>query len=398
MPIQTVSQLTKTTTRAEALTFLLDLLKSFGFATQSWESGSIQRSLVELGAAVWSQSSGVVAFIARGGFNQLATGEALTQFSDSAYDNQRGIATATQGKMLLTETAAGGPYVIAAGDMVAVDASTGGTFRNTTGGTLNPSSTLLLEFAAEVAGESGNIPTGTGLTLQVTIAGVAITNPAIGTTGTWITSYGVNAESDVVLRQRNRSKWPSLSVNKPGDAYIQLALRATNPGTIVPTGITKVAVNSGNPAGEGSLDVYIANDLTTASATQLTNVNTYLQARRAVSSILATKAANVSLMTVSGTVFYRSGASLDTVGAAVQAAVTALLTSLPIEGVQYAPASKGLALSELSGAITAVTDVLNVTLTSPSTDVSLGGTWALLVLSAPVWQAGGPNTLTFTAI
>ena len=111
MPILTISQLTKVVTRDEALTSLLTMLQGFGFNTTSWQTGSIQRSLVEIGAEIWSQASGTVATITNNGFNQLATKEGLTQFSDSVYDNQREEATPTQGTMRLTETGGGGPYV-----------------------------------------------------------------------------------------------------------------------------------------------------------------------------------------------------------------------------------------------------------------------------------------------
>ena len=401
MPILTISQLTKVVTRDEALTSLLTMLQGFGFNTTSWQTGSIQRSLVEIGAEIWSQASGTVATITNNGFNQLATKEGLTQFSDSVYDNQREEATPTQGTMRLTETAGGGPYVVAVGDSVAVDDLTGATFRNTTGGPLNPSSTRDLTYQAEAPGEAGNIDAGATLSLQVPIVGVTVTNPAIAPSTTWITAWGQNEESDAKLKTRNRSKWPNLSINKPEDAYIGLALEA--PQAAAPnltTGITKAAVDSNNPGGiPGALDVYIANDLTGPNATQLADVDAYLQARRAVSAFpLQTFGAPQAFLDVRGTIFYRAGASAEVVGAAVQNAMTDYLTVFPLEGYPYAPSAKGLALNELRSVLTSVTDVLNVTLVSPVIDTSLGGSFAQLVLLAPLWQVGGPNSMTFTAV
>lgn len=399
MALLTVSQLIKTVTRDEALDTLIELLQGFGFESTSWQSGSIQRSLVEMAAEVWSEVSGTVAFIARGGFNQLASGEALTQFSDSAYDNQRIAASATQGEMVLTENDGGGPYIIAVGEVVAVDSTTSQTYRNDTGGTINPSPApgLTLNFSAEVGGTDGNIPPLSDLSLQSTIAGVEITNPAIGTTGTWITAYGIDEESDATLRQRNRSKWPSQSQARPEDALVFLALEAVdaNGG---PVGITKVFVDSSNPNGEGSVDIYVANDETTATAQQVSDVNVYMQARRSTSSVLRTFAAPTVNQSVEGTAYFTAGSDESVVGAAVQEAVAALIIALDIEGAQYAPFSTGLALNELRGAIVNVTNVLNVTLTVPAADVSMAGSKSLLVLAAPVWDASGTGTLEFIGI
>jgi len=397
MPIQTVSQLTKTVTRDEALDTLVQVLQGFGFESTSWQSGSVQRTLLEMAAEVWSQVSGTVASIATGGFNILATGEALTQFSDSVYDNQRILASPTRGQMVLTETDGAGPYVFAVGDVVSVESSTGTTFRNTTGGTLNPSSTLTLEFAAEVGGSSGNISPNATLALQTTIAGVTVTNPAIVPTSTWITVYGFDQESDARLRVRNSNKWPSQSQARPQDALVFLALEAKASNGLT-TGITKAFVNASNPQGPGSVDIYVANDATTATAQQVADVDVYMQARRSTSSLLRTFAAPTSPLTVRGTVYITAGSDANVIGAGVQAAVSSLITVLPIEGVGYAPGSTGLAFSELVGAITSVAGVLNVSLTLPTGDISLGGTFFLLVLAQDVWNASGTGTLTFTPI
>ncbi len=397
MPIINVSQLVQVTTRDQALAMLIEVLQGYGFESTSWQSGSIQRTLIEMAAEIWSELSGTVASIARGGFNVLATGTALTQFSDSVYDNQRIAASPTRGEMVLTETDGGGPYVFAIGDVVSVESSTGITYRNSTGGNLNPSSSLTLEWAAEIGGSDANIKPDSTLSLQTTIAGVEVTNPVIGTTGTWITAYGQDEETDARLRLRNQTKWPSQSQARPEDALIFLALEATAPNG-QSTGISKALVNSNNPQGPGSVDIYIANDVTPASPAQVANVDLYMQARRSTSSILRTLAANPLPITIEGTVYYRAGSDLSSVGAAVQTAVEGIIAPLPLEGVEYKPSDRGLALSELSGVITAVDNVLNVVLTNPPGDVTLKGTFGLLILASDVWNAGGTGTLTFTDI
>lgn len=404
MPIQTVSQLTKTVTRDEALQTLLELLQGFGFATSSWQTGSVQRSLVEMSAEVWSQVSGTIAFIARGGFNALASGEALTQFSDSSYDNQRIAAVATRGDMVLTESIGGGPYPIAIGERVVVDSASGQTYRNTTGGTLNPSSSLTLEWQAEVGGTNGNIDASlTTLSLQTTIAGVAVTNPPIGATGTWITALGVDQESDAALRNRNRAKWASMAQSRPEDGYIFLALSATTPsGT--PVGITKAAVDATNPGGQFTVIVYIANDETTATAGQVADVEIFLQARRSISTIggvlpgneITAPAVTVPL-TITGTVYHKAGSDQSVVGAAVQAAVKARIVGLQLGGEMFQPFTTGLALTELVAEISNVDNVLSVVLTNPTANIPLSFN-QLLVLAQDVWNAAGTGSLNFVEL
>ena len=76
-----LSQLRTTVTKDEALTFLLTELASLGFGATSWQSGSVQRTLVEMFASVYSNLTLSVDAISRIAFNDTSEGAALTAFS-----------------------------------------------------------------------------------------------------------------------------------------------------------------------------------------------------------------------------------------------------------------------------------------------------------------------------
>ncbi len=381
MAIVSLTTLLTPITRDQALESLIEVLDGLGFNTTGWQSGSVQRTFMTMVAEAWSQVTIAQAFVATFGFNELAEGDALTAFSDSVYDNQRLAAVATRGEMVLTDSGGGGPFIIAAGDLVVSD-SNGVKFRNTTGGTLALSSTLTLEFDGEIPGTTGNIATDSTLALDTPLAGVDVTNPAIATTTSWISRSGVDQESDTNLRTRNRSKWFNQNpITKPADAYVEITLKAVDgSGNLV--GITRVGVDAQNPRGPGSLDVIIADATGPAIPTQVADVQTYLDARKAVLSDLLVRAAVNRVIAVEGTVFLDSGADSPTKRTEIEDAVyqvtipaeedpSGYFNTIPIGGDDLGAGDDFVIQSEIVDRIMSVAGVKAVNLTTPTADVLL---------------------------
>lgn len=373
--------LLKPVTEQEALDLALSILSSLGFNVTSWHDGSAQRHIVQLIARLHSSLTTTVEQIARGGYNGLATGQWLTLLSESHFENVRTGAVVTRGTIRLTSTSTAPPQTISIGQLQISDTATQTaathTYRNTTGGTLNPGSTLDLTFEAEVAGAASNIPNNTTLYMWTPLVGVTATNPPVGSTGTWISQTGVDEESDAKLTARNESKWATLSYAATDGSYKNWALQAL-------TSVTRVKVRSNNPFGPGTVDVICAKTsggITspyTVVGTEAYTIWRYIEGltdgvgRRPLNDVVSVNSATVKNLSITGTVTVSSAYQNETTSTAIQAAVDAYFNSLAIGGTIIPPASTGVAVfSEIVEAISRLNGVINVALTSPTANVSL---------------------------
>jgi uncharacterized phage protein gp47/JayE len=98
---------------------------------------------------------------------------------------------------------------------------------------------------AEVAGTAYNVGPGSITKMKTFINGIdAVANPT-----DWLSTVGVDEESDAALRQRCFLAWEELSQGGTAAAYVSWALS-------VP-GVKSAFVDDTLPRGEGTLDVYI---------------------------------------------------------------------------------------------------------------------------------------------
>lgn len=359
MPL-TLADLRTPTTRARALQFLITSLGALGFNSGSWHQGSKQHTFLRLMADWAADFTHSVKFIAELAYNELATGNALTEFSRSHYDNERIGAIKTKGPIKLTDGAGTGPHVITVGQLVVSDINNGFTYRNIAGGTIPLSGQVDLVFEAEVAGASRNVLAGTISNLQTPIAGVLVNNPATPP-AVWYTTAGADEESDEALRARNRTKWALLSIAVPGDGYVNLALGVA--------GITRVALDDQNPDGANSLRVYIATGSGVPSAPQISDVQAAIDARKAVTAVPLALSASPTTVTFAGNIYVRGSLNTSTKQTAIKDALKAFIDTFPIGGNL---AANEIPLSEIVTAISSIFGVEKVELSSPSASVGLG--------------------------
>ena len=276
MAAPTVAQLVETQPTAEVLAEFLHLLETAGVDVTAWDVDTAAYAFAWASAAFFSDRTKITASIARSGFVDLATEDWLTYLSASHYQNAREPAVRTVGEMQLTPDASASlPNVIAAGDVVVKQPSTGVTLRNTTGATLTVAGTpVIFTFQAEVAGLSGNVPLNaqnlSDLELQTPIPGVTVSNPAITGTSDWKTTVGADQESDERLRTRNRTKWATLAyATGPKDAYVAWALEAA-------PSVTRVQVDDQDATATGNVVVYLASDTGGAAGAAVDAVDDYI--------------------------------------------------------------------------------------------------------------------------
>lgn len=335
----TLQQLITPPTEDQALASLITILQQLGFQATSWQSGSIQVTFLRMMSRVWSSLATSVQQIAAGGFTTLAgsgtiagTSAFLTLLALYVYNLERVDATSTIGQVLFTSSAAAPIHTWAAGDIIVSDQPSGtagaNTYACTAGGTLGPSSTVLVEFAATIAGVAGNIATGTTLYLWTPRVGIVATNPAFGATGTWITTPGQDAESDASLVSRCIGRWSQLTYGNINGAYEAWA-RAALPS------LTRVRVSSA--PGDGSITIIGATALGPIDAGQITTITDYINGttdgvgRRPLNDIISVVGATTVSPALTVTAYALSSV-LDTIAATIGAALASYIGTVPIGG------------------------------------------------------------------
>jgi uncharacterized phage protein gp47/JayE len=293
---------------------LLGLAEGAGLPVTAWQPGSTPRALVAMFAEVLAD--------AWYGTSQIANGVVLERSAGpwqdllaANYDEQRLAATFTEGTVTLTDNG-GGPHTISAGAFVVATAG-GLRYRATSGGTLTLNGTLDVTVKAEAAGASYNVATGTIVQLVTAAPTVTVTNPVLGTSGTWITTIGTDAELDAALRKRLQAKWGTLSTGSPISAYVFWALSTP--------GVSRVAVNDANPLAPGAITVYID------SASAVATLQTTLDALAPAGSDIDVDVASTVSVNVPGTV-YVERARYDAAVAALPSVFATLSTEIDIGG------------------------------------------------------------------
>lgn len=369
----TIAQLTKVVTEEQALGVILDELEALKFAARSWQSGSIPLTLVHVFARLWANGSSAVADIAAAGFNDLATGGWLDLLSLSHYKNARKSGSATEGYLTLTAASnAPGPFTFAAGDLVFVDKVVGRSYRNVAGDTLPAGQSLDVLVRAEQMGSAGDVPNGTITIMRTPLVGVTVTNAARLGTNSWITQNGSDVESHEALRERNRSKWGSLAIfGGPELAYRYWAATAHQ-------SVRRVHVDTDNPRGSSTLDIYLAGDAGPVSATVASDVDAFLRGevdgvqRVALGADVLVKSAERLSLRVRAKVYVQTAFNNAGTQALLLQVVSDHFRNLPIGGARFRFGTEGtILLGELFRGLLTVPGVRNVVFESPSSDLTV---------------------------
>jgi len=345
--------------RDQALEMTIGFLADLGFQTDSWQPGSVQRTLVTALAWTIADSTDVIRDLAGNAFDSTASGAFLDAVS-AFYGNTRVPASPTVGLVTLTSATGSSPQSWNAGEVL-ISASADGSaplFRISESGSIAATETKTFQVTAAANGTAGNVPNGPAY-LVTALSGVTAAFVADATTGTWITSPGTDLESDQRLRERNALKWSQLSYGARRDAYSLWAREAD-------ASITRTSVD---PDGSGGVTITVATAVGAASAGQVVEIQEYIDARHPFSDTPTVQAASVNNIAVTLAPTIQAG---TTTVADIQVTVNEYLGSLPLGGIVVPPSSVGQVLrDELIERIMALPGVRRANLTSPAGDVSL---------------------------
>lgn len=383
--------------KSEVMEWCLEVLTEFGFQTTGWQNGRIQKSLLSGFSTLVADLSEVVVTLAKLSANEEAEGAGLTLYSRNRFNNERfNTNVKSAGPMVLTSTATV-PYTVEVGQLIASDAI-GTQFTNTTGGTLSASGTLTLQWQALLAGSSGNVGNGSVNILVTPLAGVTISNPDSGS-GRWYTTIGLDEELDRDLRERNASKWTTLSLEWVEERYIYHARKL---------GARKVFVDATNPRGPGSVDVYVSADYLVYDDEQMAEFQAgFAEATFETETVwpptdspypshVYCKQPNEFILDLQGVIYYDPNFSQAAMQAAVTLALNDFVTLLPIGGANYAPGPTNvIALSDLLDAIENVRGVRAFTPISPTGNVTISPN-ALVTPPLDGWFGSGLSLVAVT--
>lgn len=347
----TFSQLLTPVTEAEAEELILALLEAVGFPASSWKKFRVPRTFVRLFAQLYADSRTGFTNIVKSRLLGYATGDALTYLARHFFDEERDPAVATEGVFLLTDDG-GAPYDIEPGQLlVRVAANSSLQYVNTEGGRLEVDGSLSLAFKAEQTGSAYNIQPGTELEFAEALEGVLVSAEADPGTGTWITTVGVDEQSDESLVETCHAKWATLGAGTE-DSYRAWALEGA------PTA-TKVRIYGDEISTPGEVVILLANAAGAATVDEVAAADAVIQAKRPVGlRAVSTSAAGAQVVTIDATV--NTYLTEETYMAALVANATALQEQIQI--------GDGLYLSRLDALLHSPGDVRNVVITNPPTD------------------------------
>ncbi len=184
MSIPNLSDLLASLSQSQWMALALAQLQGTGFPTTDWTSTSPERAMLETQAAsLADQDTQIPAIVALELIYYAAAGvpaadpspPSLQFLAFNWYQLTYFPATPTVGDIRLACNSLAGPYTIAAGQLIATDGA-GHFYANRTGGTLNTSDFLTVDWQCQTAGVAGNVANDTIVTLVTPLPGVTVLN------------------------------------------------------------------------------------------------------------------------------------------------------------------------------------------------------------------------------
>ena len=358
-------------TKEEAEASIYDVLGIVGTAVTSWKPFSPVRTMITGVSILLSAFTNLMADLARSGFLEFASGPWLRLVAVHVYGIDESVfdATFASGELTLVN-AGGGVYALDPGDLVALNPTTGRTYRNTSAVSLGALATLTIPVTAVEAGADSTAPPGTITELETTLLGVTVSNGAA--------LVGRDEMSDPEIRTLCYERLGALSPFGPWDAYTYAARTAVrSDGTLV--GVTRVrTLRDGN--GATTTIVATATGAVTGDAndinTDLGAVNDAIQRRAAPLAVTATVGpANPYPVAIEyrAWLYNTQGLRTSDVEALIATRLAEFASTQPIGGNVISGGTGFVYRSALAAAIASAVapDIFRVELVSPPDDVEL---------------------------
>lgn len=386
------SSLTQGLTFEDAEAELLALARDQGIDTSDWVEGNLAYHNLKQMALVYSQMANRLQQAMLWANNSTSSGSALTYLADSYFANTRQEAVTAVGNMIITgSSAAALPKTWAPKQFKVTDGEF--IFYNQNQFTLSNIIQYVTEsFVAEKAGTSYNISTSTSLNPVETNLGIFVSNPAAsnGISGSWLTTFGSDAESDRSLILRNSLKFSSLHVGDFTEDRVKYLAQSASQNN------TYVSVDD-SQYNTGATLVYLSNDTETATSASVAAAQAVMNSSfmgNLSGTVVTCYAASASIYDRPITIYYSPNVVNPTnLIVTVKQTCDDWVAGIPIGGNNYEPDIYGVAsLTDLIHDLEDLSDVYKVAVISSSVDVSLAKNEKLV--SPTDWD----SVITFTRL
>jgi len=352
--MSTLTDLIKTITQGQYFSDIMARHKANGVPVDAWlDTLNTGLSLSQIDAQLLADLRQSVSNMAAAMFLDYASGDGLTLFAKSQYGIDRAGAQYTQGKVRLVSQGGSPVYNIIPGQITIGtqgDTAKQKLYTNISGGILNASSYVDLDFRAMEPGSAYNISNNTAMDMKTSLAGVTVSSPDIYPLGLWKTQIGIDAEPDDKLKERCRARWGTIGAECNEEAMIYFAL-------LPPAGYTASPVKYVRVMSDwlqmqywpGAVTVVVGSDAGTLPIIDLNAVRANYEnpQKYGIGRVLDVVNMNLKLVGITATVnvFSSSGASLTDIQAKVEASLADYETLLGI-GEVLAPQKIGARMED----------------------------------------------------
>lgn len=327
--------------------FLLPTLQRLGFPVTSWQNGDPTLTELRAFATAYAYMTQMLAEYTVNRHNETASGDYLKRISRSEFDNTPKESVATRRLINCTLAAGEASFTPGIGELVvAWNADTSLTYRSVESKQITAGATVSILCECEIPGEIGNSPSIGEITeLVTTYAGLTCVDTATSVSGT-------EEEDPDVLRNRNKSKWATLSLENTVEAI-------SNVVTTAVTGVTFVKIDDTNPRGAGTVDIHCSGSAAVSGTDDVLAAQAAARARYFnPDPRIQAFAATAQTFNPTGAVLCDPSIGITQTRANVEAALLALVRSSPIGGRSYTNGSSHVLL--FSDYIDAVKDAAGV--------------------------------------
>ncbi len=327
--------------------------------------GSVVRTLTEVVAEVVGELYAFGAEMLKQGFLDTATGIWLDRKARE-YGLERKPAIKTEGRVVYARPVAKNTNIpIPTGSIVTTPKDQSGReyrFFTTEDAILESGQiSVQVPVIAESAGSSFNVGPASITKMKTYITGIStVTNDT-----DWITTVGVDEESDSELRQRCFLAWEELSQGGTAAAYVSWALS-------VP-GVKSAFVDDTLPRGEGTVDIYIMGEAGSPDPTLIDVVQQVVVANRPITADALVRAPVIVSVPVSFRITPRSGFDTVTLEQEIRRRLSIFFGDIEDAtlGITALGVGKDVIVSQLIGLVMAVPGVYSVIVEQPTGDVEI---------------------------
>lgn len=234
-------------TKAAIYRTALGIASSIGLPVSSWQAGDPTRALFYAHAESLEARDDNASGYIRSGFLDYAEGEWLKVHAEQQFGVTVPAATSATTNVTLTNPGGGRYPDIEPGDLTFKNTTSGKTYTNSTGGTLEsgPGTTLTVTVIADEPGSDSSAAAGEIDDLVTPLGATTCTNA--------VAAIGIDEQSAATTRAQCRARRGRATPNGPKDAYTDVVLDPELTGT---NGITRA--RSYGDSDTGNVTVYLA--------------------------------------------------------------------------------------------------------------------------------------------